>query len=62
MTGTELRELRILSGKKQKDFYAHIGVKDSYGSLMENHYADQQIPKRLESKVMKRYGKLIKGD
>ena len=60
MNGAKLKEIRVLSNKSQKDFYAHIDTKDSYGSMVEHLYYHRQIPKRLEAKVMKRYGKLLK--
>ena len=59
MTGAELKEIRILSSKKQKDFYAHLGFKGAYGSLLEKHYTDQQIPMKVRDKVLKKCRKYL---
>ena len=62
MTGNQLKQLRAESGKKQKDFYGAMGFKGAYGSLIEKHYGDGEIPKKLGDKVRRRYKNLLKGE
>ena len=59
MTGEELKDLRISTGKSRSEFYHTIKVQPSYASPIELYYGDRQIPQRLEIKVRKRYKKLL---
>jgi hypothetical protein len=59
MTGRELYQLRIKSGKTQAKFYFDAGFFPSYASHVENYYGAKQIPEKLEKAIQKKYKSLL---